>query len=156
LNKTIIIGVGNPILGDDAVGIEVARGLKNRIDDPSIEIVEAYTGGFNLLDIVLGYEKAIIIDAVVSPSHAGEIRKIGLEELSTHNSWNPHAVSFYEAIQLAEKLGEDRIPKEIIIFAIMIPSIQLEFREELSNVVRKAIPKAINEALREVKIVYGR
>ena len=156
MNKTIIIGVGNPILGDDAVGIEVVRGLKNRIDDPSIDIVEAYTGGFNLLDIILGYERAVIIDAVVSPNNAGEIKKIDLEELPSHNSWNPHDVSFYEAIKLAERLGEDRIPKEMILFAIMIPSIQLEFREELSSVVRKSITKAINEVLREVKTIYGR
>ena len=151
MSRIIIIGVGNPILGDDAAGIQVARNLQNRINNPSIDIKEAYTGGFNLLDIIIGYDKAIIIDAMVSPNHAGEVKRISLEELSTVHSWNPHAVSFYEAIQLAEKLGENNIPREIIIFAIMIPSIQIEFKEELSSIVKAAIPKAINETLMEIR-----
>ncbi|HEC89845.1 MAG: hypothetical protein DRN12_03715 [Thermoplasmata archaeon] len=150
MNKTIIIGVGNPILGDDAVGIEVVKNLRNKISNPSIDIVEAYTGGFNLLDMFIGYEKAIIIDAIVSADSAGEVKKINLNELPKNHSWNPHAVSLYEALRLAEKLGEDRIPKEIIVLAVMIPSIQLEFREGLSSIVREAIPKAIDETLREV------
>ena len=62
--KTIVLGVGNPILSDDGVGIHVANQLKQKINDPNIAIDEALTGGMNLLDLILGYDKAIIIDAV--------------------------------------------------------------------------------------------
>ncbi|MBU1941107.1 MAG: hydrogenase maturation protease, partial [Candidatus Thermoplasmatota archaeon] len=62
--KTIILGVGNPILSDDGVGLHVIQQLKKCIKNPQIHLDEALTGGMNLLDLLIGYDKAIIIDAV--------------------------------------------------------------------------------------------
>ena len=62
--KTIVLGVGNPILQDDGVGIHVANQLKQHVNHPNVTIDEALTGGMNLLDLITGYDKAILIDAV--------------------------------------------------------------------------------------------
>ncbi len=149
--RTIVLGVGNPILSDDGVGIHVANQLKQKINDPNIAIDAALTGGMNLLDLILGYDKAIIIDAVIDNGEEGEVKIIPLSNFSTMHSCNPHDVSLTEAIQMAEKLGETRIPKEIIIVGIMMKKLPCEFGEKLSEKIATAVPKAVEMTLNEIK-----
>lgn len=150
--KIIVLGIGNLILGDDGVGIHVASELKNHIQDPSITIDEAITGGMNLLDLILGYDKAIIIDAVKSETgEHGTVKRIPIGDFNTMHSCNPHDVSLMEAIQMAKKMGETRIPKEIIIIGIMMKTIPCEFGEQLSTDIQNAVPKAIELTLKEIK-----
>ena len=150
--KTIVLGVGNPILSDDGVGIHVANQLKQKINNPNITIDEALTGGMNLLDLILGYDKAIIIDAVkINNGEEGEVKRIPLGNFSTMHSCNPHDVSLTEAIQMAEKLGETKIPKEIVVIGIMMKKLSCEFGENLSEKIAMAVPKAIEMTLNEIR-----
>lgn len=151
--KTIILGVGNQILGDDGVGVHVVNELKQHIQDPDITIDEAITGGMNLLDLILGYEKAIIIDAMKTETgENGGVKRIPLSDFSTMHSCNPHDVSLIEAIEMAKKLGETKIPKEIIVIGIMVKQIPCEFGEKLSKNIVAAVPKAVEMTLNEIKI----
>jgi hydrogenase maturation protease len=150
--KTIILGVGNPILGDDGVGIHIANEVKQRIKDPNITIDEALTGGMNLLDLILGYNKAIILDAVkTNDGEDGVIKRFPLGNFSTMHSCNPHDVSLKEAIQMAEKLGETKIPKEIVIIGVSMKNLPCEFGETLSEKIEEAVPKAVEMTLNELK-----
>ena len=150
--KTIVLGVGNQILGDDGVGVHIANELKKHIKDPNITIDEAITGGMNLLDIILGYEKAIIIDAVKTETgESGEVKRIPINNFSTMHSCNPHDVSLIEAIEMAKKIGETRIPQEIIIIGVMMKQIPCEFGEKLSKNIATAVPKAVEMTLKEIK-----
>jgi len=150
--KTIVLGVGNQILGDDGVGIHVTNELKKHINNPNIIIDDAVTGGMNLLELLLGYDKAIIIDAVkTNDGVAGEVKRIPLGDFSTMHSCNPHDVSLIEAIEVAKKMGEDRIPKEIIVIGIMMKEIPCEFGEKLSNNIAAAVPIAVDMTLNEIK-----
>ena len=151
--KTIILGVGNLILGDDGVGIHVVNEVKKHLSNNSnVTIDEAITGGMNLLDLLLGYEKAIIVDAVKSEdAENGEVKRIPLGDFNTMHSCNPHDVSLTEAIKMAEKLGEDRIPKEIVVIGIMMKEIPCEFKEKLSRDIASAVPKAVKMTLNEIK-----
>jgi hydrogenase maturation protease len=150
--KTIILGVGNQILGDDGVGIHVINELKKQIHDPNINLDDAITGGMNLLDIILGYDKAIIIDAVkTEDGENGEVKRISLSNFSTMHSCNPHDVSLIEAIEMAKKMGEDRIPKKIVVIGVMMKEIPCEFGEKLSNKIAAAVPKAVDMTLNEIK-----
>ncbi len=150
--KTIVLGIGNPILGDDGVGVHVANELKKQIQNPSITVDEAITGGMNLLDLILGYDKAIIIDAVkTKDGEKGDVKRIPFGNFSTMHSCNPHDVSLIEAIEMAKKMGENRIPKEIIIIGVMLKEIPCEFGEELSKEIATAVPKAVDMALNEIK-----
>jgi hydrogenase maturation protease len=150
--KTIVLGIGNPILGDDGVGVHVANELKKHINDPNITIDEAITGGMNLLDLILGYDKAIIIDAVKTEyGEKGEVKRIPLSNFSTMHSCNPHDVSLIEAIQMAKKMGEEKIPKEIIVIGVIMKQIPCEFGEKLSNKIATAVPKAVELTLNEIR-----
>ena len=67
--KTLIVGVGSPILGDDGIGIAAARQCKNLYHrNKDVDVVEIGTGGLSLLDIVQGYDRLILLDAIISGS----------------------------------------------------------------------------------------
>jgi hydrogenase maturation protease len=151
--KTIVLGVGNPILKDDGAGIHVIRQLKKYVKDPDVTLDEAMTGGMNLLDMIIGYEKAILIDTVkMKGAKTGEVRRFSLRDFSSVHSSNPHDVDLLEAIKLAEKLGETRIPKEIVIVGISVNESQHVFGEQLSERMAKAVPNAVETVISELKI----
>ena len=151
--KIIILGIGNPILGDDGIGIHVVRKLKKLLDNRSdIVIDEAMTGGMNLLDAIIGFDIAILIDAVhLTDEKIGEVKRFQLHDLGTVHSCNPHDVSLFESIQLAETLGEVEVPKKIIIVGIVLHELPIEFSERLSPQVASAIPKAVQIVFNEIK-----
>ena len=62
--KTLVLGLGNPILSDDGVGLRVARELENRLDQQEVTVVETSMAGLDLLDLLAGYDRAIIVDAI--------------------------------------------------------------------------------------------
>jgi hydrogenase maturation protease len=151
--KTIVLGVGNPILKDDGAGIHVIRQLKKYVKDPDVTLDEAMTGGMNLLDMIIGYEKAILIDTVkMKGAKTGEVRRFSLSDFPSVHSSNPHDVDLLEAIGLAQKLGEARIPKEIVIVGISVNESQHVFGEQLSERMAKAVPKAVETVISELKI----
>jgi hydrogenase maturation protease len=140
--KTVIVGVGNPILGDDGVGIHVARELKGRISE--VDISEAYTGGLNLLDIIVGYDRAILIDAVyLEDMEVGEVRVLDIKEFGTAHSSNPHDATLMEAIEMSKRMGEDKVPSEITIVGIRIDRVD-EFSEVLSPKIASSISGAVS------------
>ena len=150
--KTIVLGVGNQILGDDGVGVHISNELKKHIKTLDVTVDEAITGGMNLLDLILGYDKAIIIDAVKSDKgEHGEVKRIPIDDFNTMHSCNPHDVSLIEAIEMAKKMGENRIPQEIIIIGVMMENIPCEFGEKLSKDISAAVPKAVEMTLNEIK-----
>jgi len=149
--KTIVLGVGNPILRDDGVGVHVVKQLKQHINDPNVTIDEALTGGMNLLDMIWGYDKAILIDAIkIKHAQPGEVKRFLLSDFSSIHSYNPHDVTLLEALRLAEKLGEDKIPHEIVVIGVVLEEMPLEFGEHLSPMVAAAVPKAVEMALSEL------
>ena len=150
--KTIVVGIGNPILGDDGVGIYIVRNLqKKNFYHNDVCFEEAQTGGMNLLDIIRGYEKAILIDAVSLPGlNQGQIKKFKVEDLQTIHSQNPHDVSFPEALLLANTLGDVEIPKDITIIGVNLKRIPIEFSDSLSNEIKTCIPQAVAFVQKEI------
>ncbi len=149
--RTIIIGIGNPILGDDGIGLHIVQQLKEKITGKDIVFDEAMTGGMNLLDTLKGYDKAILIDAIYNKeSPLGSVKRFTINDCPTVHSCNPHDVSLPEAIQLAEHLGEQEIPKEIIIIGIVLHETPIEFTETISPAIKKAIPEATKLVLQEI------
>ena len=149
--KTIVLGVGNTILQDDGVGLHVIDVLRTRIKNPMIRLETASTGGMNLLDMIRGYEKVILVDAVrQKDSSPGEVKRFLLSDFHTVHSCNPHDVSLSEALDLAHQLGEEHLPSEIILIGITVDN-TYEFGERLSSKVALAVPTAVSMVLEELK-----
>lgn len=150
--KTIILGVGNPILRDDGVGIHVAEQVRQQISNPDVSVGEAFTGGMNLVDMILGFDKAIIVDAVkIKDCTLGEVRRLLPHELSSVHSNNPHDLSFFEALKLAETFGEQLIPHDIVIIGIVLKESTMVFGEMLSERMAAAVPTAVRMVLEEIR-----
>lgn len=150
--KTIVIGVGNPILQDDGVGIHVANQLRQHVNHPDVTFDEALTGGMNLLDLILGYDKAILIDAInIKNAKNGEVKRLLLSDFPSLHSNNPHDVSLLEALKLAERLGEKRIPDEIVIIGIVLKEIPYVFGDQLSSKIAAAVPEAVKLTVFELE-----
>jgi len=150
--KTLILGIGNPILGDDGVGFHVAQELARRVKDDAIDIEDACTGGLNLLDLMAGYDKVIIIDAIkTEQGEPGEIYKLRPEDFSTsvHLASSLHDVNFPTVLEIGNKFMPGEMPREIVIFAIEVEEIET-FTEEMTTKVQEAVPQVVKLVLGEI------
>ena len=146
--KTLIIGLGNPILTDDGVGVKVAYQLENRIDlnsHPDLTITEASAGGLRLMEAMLGYDLVVLIDAYFlkpDQTNPGKIHKLSLDDLRsvtpTQHSTSAHDTSLVTALDAAEKMGY-QIPQKFMIYAVEVENI-LDFSETPTPAVADAIP----------------
>jgi hydrogenase maturation protease len=136
--KILVMGIGNPILTDDAVGILVVRELK----DIPADIVEASIGGFSLLDHIRGYDIVIIVDAVKLGNPPGTISILDEPQVprALHAS-SSHDVSFSEAISLGRALFPEEMPSRIVVVGIEVSDTET-FSETPTEPVQKAVPDA--------------
>ncbi len=148
--KTIVLGIGNPILQDDGVGLHVIDALRLQMDSPMVTLETASTGGMNLLDMIRGYENVILIDAVKQDeTDPGKVSRFLLSDFHTAHSCNPHDVSLSEALCLAQQLGETALPSRIVLIGITVRN-TYEFGEQLSSEVASAVPIAVGMVLDEL------
>lgn len=154
--KTLVLGIGNPILGDDGVGVHVAQELVKLITDDSetITVEDTNTSGLNLLDIITGYEKVVIIDAIITDTDGreiGEIYRLRPEDFaaSVHLSTSMHDVNLPTVIEIGKKLMPDAMPSEIVIFAVEVAEVEV-FTEEMTAKVKEAVPKILDRVLAEL------
>jgi hydrogenase maturation protease len=156
VNKTLIIGLGNPIVSDDSVGIKAARKLKPHFqDNEQVEVIELYSGGLKLMEAMEGFKKAIIIDSMVTGNHTpGTIIEIELDELPrTKNMASAHDTGLYQAMETGRALGI-KLPETVNIIGIEALDV-INFGENLSPEVEAALPKAVSMAIVRVGQAIG-
>jgi hydrogenase maturation protease len=148
--KTLILGLGNSILSDDGVGIRVAQELKGRLNQPEITVEETSLAGLGVLDLLTGYDRVILIDAIQTVGgEAGQIYRFGPEALAlTSHTASPHDTNFITALELGNKLGM-ALPRQIVIFAIEAADVTT-FSEECTSEVTQAIPVCVEMILQEL------
>jgi hydrogenase maturation protease len=149
--KTLILGLGNPILSDDGVGTAVAHELESRIDPRAATVIEASLGGLNLLDLLVGYERVIIVDAIkTGEGRPGQVYRLGLSALpSTRHTGSAHDINLATALELAKKLGLET-PAKIDVFAIEVAETE-SFGEIRTPAVAAAIPVCVDMILKELE-----
>jgi hydrogenase maturation protease len=153
--KTLVLGLGNPILSDDGVGCRVADALKDRLKEPGIDVMEASIAGLDFLDLLTAYDRAIIIDAIQTDKGVpGQIYRLEPEILAdTRHTGTPHDVNLATALELGKKLGLP-LPKQITIFAIEVKDVT-SFGEKCTLEVTKAIPTCANMVIQELESAPG-
>ena len=115
--RTLILGLGNDLLGDDGFGILAARELTRRLVGVA-DVVETALHGVALLDLLIGYDRAVIIDATSTGKHpAGTILELGPDDFKPVSGPSPHYTGLPELISLARQMHLE-FPKEIKVFAV--------------------------------------
>lgn len=143
--KTLILGLGNELLSDDAVGILAARALRERLQDKA-DVVESALSGMALLDLLIGYERAIIIDAVQTRrAPPGTIYELSPADLGAVAAPSPHYAGLPELIATAQALKLD-FPKEIKIFAM-----EVEDSYTIGGKLSPTVEQALNELVQRVE-----
>lgn len=144
----LLLGLGNTLLSDDAVGIHVVRYIAAGGAVPGIDIKEAEVAGFALLDLLEGYERAVVVDAVrIRDARPGEVLildGIGLEP-SLHLVAG-HQIDLPSALELGRQLGRP-VPSSVTIVGVQVVD-DRTCSESCTPAVKAAIPEAARIALR--------
>jgi hydrogenase maturation protease len=142
--KSLVIGLGNPILGDDGVGWKIAEEVKQQLDsDSPVDVEFLSLGGLSLMEHLVGYERAILIDAVTSDQEIGSVIVSNLNEMPDYSAFHitsAHDTSLQNALKLGRSMGA-KLPKEVIIVGVATDHIY-DFSETLSPPVAQATAKA--------------
>ncbi len=167
-SSTLVIGLGNPILGDDGVGWKVAEEVKKRLEaDPRFQIpyrpfnskticrqslveVDCLSlGGLSLMERMIGYQQVILVDSMeTGQSPAGSVSVFPLENLenpSAGHSGSAHDTSLLTALKTGRKMKLN-IPHSVTVVAIETKNVY-DFSEELSPAAAEAVPVACEAVL---------
>lgn len=151
----LILGLGNDILTDDAVGLHVVRLLREElVQQPQLEIRETTEMGLALLDHLTGFRQAIIVDSIqTGRAEPGYVHRLGPESLQQLSGRTPHFVGVGETLAAGRQLGLE-MPETVGIFAIEIAD-PFTVSASLSPSLTQALPAIVKTIRREVKRMLG-
>jgi hydrogenase maturation protease len=149
--STIVLGLGNPFWSDDSAGFRVASVLREAVLQPEVTVSDASISGLDILEILVDYDKAIIIDAIETQNGTpGTIYRLEMNDITVNYTTSPHGIDFIAALELGRKLGLP-LPTSIIIFAIEADQTTFP-QEKCTPLVDRAIPICVDMILHELQI----
>lgn len=150
--RTLVLGMGNPILCDDGIGFYVVRAFNNTVHGPDVTVDETNVAGLDILDILVNWDRVIIVDAIqTAGGRPGAIYRLEPEALATtRHGASPHDVNFAMALEFGRRLNLP-LPPQIVVFAIEARDV-VNFSEKCTPEVERAIPLCVELIRREI---YG-
>ena len=107
----------------------MARDLKDKLNQRQVTVMECSLAGLNLLELLVDFDKAVLIDAIQTrEGRAGQIYRLEPEAFdTTRRAVASHDVNFTTALELGQKLGL-AMPRQIVIFAIEVENVSSSVR----------------------------
>jgi len=155
--KTAIMGFGNPVRSDDAIGIYVVEELrKSTANTDAVSLFDMGTAAFEVLFGLKGHDKIILVDAVINTNEPiGTLFKVPAEEVLRAPQEDPmvflHGMKWDQALSYAKKIMGDAYPEDISVYLIAIDNTKLEV--DLSPTVKEAGDKVVNHIMDELKAI---
>ncbi len=147
--RSLILGLGNPILGDDAVGLRVAREVaRQRTPEAGVTVAEEERGGLALLEQLAGFDRVLLIDAIQTGAPVGTLHHLGVESVPTQRTATAHGINLRMALEMGRRSGLSLPTNNAISILGIEAGDVLTFTESLSPEMELAIPPAV-EAVRE-------
>ncbi len=152
--KTAIMGFGNPVRSDDAIGIYVIEQLRQTlVGIEEISIFDMGTAAFEVLFKLEGHDRIILIDAVLNTNEpVGTLFKLPAEEVLRAPQDDPmvflHGMKWDQALSYAKKILRENYPEDIQVYLIAIENTKLEV--DLSEGVKQAGDKVVTLILEEL------
>ncbi len=150
--KTLVLGLGNPILTDDGIGIYVVRAAAAQWAGDGVEFQEANVGGLRLLEIIAGCDRLILVDAIqTADGTPGQISWPTPDDLrASLHAGSTHDLSFQGALAWGRRMGMALPPSEGISMIAIEAEDVLTFGEALTPGVAAALPAAVLAVLEEI------
>ena len=147
MKETLVLGLGNPILSDDGVGLWVARRLGERL--PELEVREEAIAGISILDVVQDYASLVIIDSIITGTREpGYLHYMTLEDLGPAvPAISHHGTGLASTFEVGRLMGYE-LPESVEIYAVEIEN-NTEFGESFSPEVEKRLPMIVESILRD-------
>jgi len=154
--RTLIIGLGNPIVSDDSIGLRVAAALKPLLADrPDVEVTEDGWGGLRLMERMIGYDRAIVINAIRTGAPPGTIHHLTTASISTQKSASAHDVNLPTALAFGRRAGA-HLPADEDVRLIGIEAQDLiNFSDHCTPAVTAAIGRAVQEVIQTLDSMLG-
>lgn len=147
--RVLVIGLGNPILGDDGVGWNVAQEVKKQLSpDLPVDVDCLSLGGISLMEHLIGYTHAILIDAFALEEPVGSILILKLSDLPNYSAFHTtstHDTSLKTAIEMGKSMGA-QLPDDVSVVGIATKRV-CDFSKSLSPPVAGAVPQAVKFVL---------
>ena len=150
--KTLVLGIGNDILGDDGVGIHIARAVARRVSTTDVKVEETGAAGLSLLELIKGYERLIVADAILTDNtEVGKIHRLALKDLAkTNNSITPHDAALVTTLEIGNSLFPGEMPREVVVYGVQTANVE-HFTGRMTPAVKAAVPEAARLILAEIK-----
>lgn len=158
-DRTLVIGLGNPILGDDGVGWRIAQEVESQLasmhllEKLRLEFKYLSLGGLSLMENMVSYRDVLVVDSIVSGQNpVGTIYSfplVRLPNLSSGHSTAIHDASLQTALEVGRKL-DLTLPEDVWVVAVEAEHVY-EFTEELSPPISEAVPAAVDLIIEMLK-----
>ena len=141
--KLLLLGLGNDILTDDAIGLHVVQELQRELSGhPAIDVRETTEMGLALLDFITGYSAVVIVDSIQTGKAApGSVHELDVGALQQLTGRTPHFVGVSETLALGRQLGL-AMPEQVKIFAIEVED-PFTLGTTLSPALQAALPTIV-------------
>ncbi len=155
--KTLVIGLGNPILGDDGVGWRVAEEIARRtLNLPELEVDCVSLGGLSLMERLTGHERVILVDSMFTGKNpVGTISQFTLgdmPDLASGHSASAHDTSLQNALKVGRSM-DIPLPSDENVFIVTIEAENVyEFSDTLSPPVAAAVEQAVGAVLHLIQL----
>ena len=143
--RTLVIGVGNLYRRDDGAGIHVVNQLKEKA--PTIDAIDVALGSVEIIEAMMGYERVIIVDAMVTGAEPGSYFhvNIAMGDEPPIISYS-HGIDLITTLKLGNLLYSDQMPKELKVIGIEVED-TLTMSEECTPRVQEAVEKVVDEII---------
>ena len=146
-NRTLVLGLGNPILSDDGLGVHAAMAVRAALPSHApVDVEEICVGGLALMECMVGYENVILIDALAPDRRPpGTLQRLELDDLRqlspTLHSASAHDTNLVTALETGRRIGLS-LPERITIFAVSVENVW-DFSSRMTPAVARAIPDIV-------------
>lgn len=142
-DKILVLGLGNDILTDDAVGLNLVRALRDEFaGNETIDFCETQEMGLALLDFIVGYREVVIVDSIQTGNvPPGTVHELDADGLKTLTGRTPHFLGVGETLALGNKLGLP-MPEKVTIFALEVAD-PFTLSTKMTPALEQAFPQAL-------------
>lgn len=142
MNRILVLGIGNLLMGDEGVGVEAVRSLQETSLPPGVTLLDGGTGSFQLLSWLAGQDAVVLIDASADSKPPGTVSLLEPRFASDFpRSLTAHDIGLRDLIEAASLLGT--LPP---VFLITISVAELQSMQiGLSDAVAASLPRVVEQ-----------